>query len=132
MGSLRAVCAAAEAEGVVLAIEGHVLSLLDTPERIAELIQAVDSDALRFNMDPVNFIGTLHDAYDTTRVVNHLFDVLGPYTVCGHAKDFHVEDRLVLHIEETVIGEGLLDQATYLRRFEGVLSPGVRADRAPA
>jgi sugar phosphate isomerase/epimerase len=118
VSSLRQVCAAAEAEGVMLAVEGHVLSMLDTPERIKELIEAVGSDTLRFNADPVNFVGSLRDAYDTTPLVNHLFDVLGPYTICGHAKDFYVQDRLVLHLEETVIGEGLLDQATYLRRFE--------------
>jgi hypothetical protein len=69
-------------------------------------------------MDPVNFVGGIEDAYDTTALLNELFDTLGPYTVCGHAKDFRIEDRLVLHLEETVIGEGLLDQATFLSRFE--------------
>ena len=116
--SLKQVCAAAESEGVMLAVEGHVLSMLDTPERIVELIDAVGSDTLRFNMDPVNFVGSLREAYDTTTLVNHLFDVLGKYTICGHAKDFFIENKLVLHIEETVIGEGILDQKTFLLRFE--------------
>lgn len=116
--SLRQVCSAAEAEGVTLAVEGHVLSLLDSAERIIELIEAVGSDRLRFNADPVNFVGSLREAYDTTSLIDHIFDVLGRHTVCGHAKDLRVEDRLVLHIEETVIGEGILDHAAYLRRFE--------------
>lgn len=116
--SMKQVCAAAEDEGILLAVEGHTLSILNTPRRVKQLIEAVGSEALRFNMDPVNFIGSLQEAYDSTSVVNNLFDVLGPYTICGHAKDFCVEDRLVLHIEETVIGQGLLDHATVLRRFE--------------
>ena len=116
--SLRQVCSASESEGVILAVEGHVLSILDTPERIRELIEDVGSDTLRFNMDPVNFVGSLRQAYDTTSLLDNLFDVLGRYTVCGHAKDFRVEDRLVLHVEEAVIGEGLLDHAAYLERFE--------------
>ena len=116
--SVKKVCAAAENEGVMLAVEGHVLSILDTPERIKDLIDAVGSPALGFNADPVNFVGSLADAYDTTAMVNRLFDALGEYTICGHAKDFVVQDRLVLHIEEAVIGEGLLDQAAYLRQFE--------------
>ena len=116
--SLKQVCGAAEEHGVALAIEGHVLSVLDTPERVKDLIDAVGSSTLRFNMDPVNFIGGVRDAFDTKSVMNHLFDVLGPYTICGHAKDFVLQERLVLHIEEAVIGEGLLDQATFLRRFE--------------
>ena len=98
--SVKQVCAAAVSEGVVLAVEGHVLSILNTPERVKDLIDAVGSDSLRFNQDPVNFIGSVQDAYDTTSVIERLFEVLGPYTVCGHAKDFMVQDRLVLHIEE--------------------------------
>ena len=116
--SLKQVCAAAEEFGVLLAIEGHVLSILDTPARVGELIDAVGSDTLRFNMDPVNFVGGVRDAYDTTSMLDRLFDALGRYTICGHAKDFVLQDRLVIHIEEAVIGEGLLDQATFLRRFE--------------
>jgi sugar phosphate isomerase/epimerase len=116
--SLKQLCSAAEAEGIALAIEGHVLSPLYNAQRVKDVIDAVGSDALRFNMDPVNFVGGIEDAYDTTALLNELFDTLGPYTVCGHAKDFRIEDRLVLHLEETVIGEGLLDQATFLRRFE--------------
>ena len=131
--SLKQVCSAAESEGVVLAVEGHVLSILNTPERIKELIEAVGSPTLRFNQDPVNFIGNLKDAFDTTSVIKHLFDVLGPYTVCGHAKDFVIQDKLVLHIEEGVIGEGLLDQATYLRLFEKYCPGGyVQIEHLPA
>ena len=122
--SVRRVCDAAEQEGVLLAVEGHALSILDTPERIRDLIEAVGSETLRFNADPVNFVGSLADAYDTTAMIDRLFDVLGEYTICGHAKDFVVQDRLVLHIEEASIGEGLLDQAAYLRRFEEACPDG--------
>ncbi|HBD83924.1 MAG TPA: hypothetical protein DC056_07955 [Dehalococcoidia bacterium] len=29
-----------------------------------------------------------------------------------------LQDRLVLHVEETVIGQGIVDNARYLQRFE--------------
>lgn len=116
--SLREVAAAAEQEGVVIAVEGHVVSTLNTPEITRDVIEAVGSPALRFNIDPVNYCGTLPQAYDSTAFLNHLFDVLGPYTVCAHAKDIRVEDRHVLHLSETLLGTGLLDQETFLRRFE--------------
>ena len=116
--SLKQVCAAAEEYGVMLAVEGHTLSILDTPERIHNLIETVGSPTLRFNADPVNFVSSLREAYDTTTMIDRMFDVLGPYTICGHDKDFYVQDRLVLHLEEAAVGEGLLDQATFLRRFE--------------
>jgi sugar phosphate isomerase/epimerase len=118
VASLRAVAPAAEAAGVVLAIEGHVVSPLNTAESVRDVIEAVGSPALRFNMDPVNFIGTLHDAYYSGPFVEHLFDVLGTHTVCAHIKDLVVEDRLVLHLTEAVPGAGLLDQAWFLRLYE--------------
>ena len=116
--SLIQVCASAEEYGVMLAVEGHTLSILDTPEGIRDVIETVGSPTLRFNADPVNFVSRVREAYDTTATIDRMFDVLGPYTICGHAKDFYVQDRLVLHLEEAAIGEGLLDQSTFLRRFE--------------
>jgi sugar phosphate isomerase/epimerase len=118
ISSLREIAAYAEAEGVVLALEGHVVSPLDSAERVRQILEAVDSPGLRFNADPVNFIGTLADAYDTGRALHHLFDELGPWVVAAHAKDIYVEDRHVLHLSECIPGEGLLDQQTFLRRFE--------------
>ncbi|MCH8186592.1 MAG: hypothetical protein IH862_10870 [Chloroflexi bacterium] len=58
---------------------------------------------------------------------------LGPTTVCGQAKDFRLEDRLVLHVEESVIGEGILDPATYPRRFGESCADGyVQSEHLPA
>ncbi len=116
--SLRQAARAAHDEGMLLALEGHVLSPLDSPRRMLEVIQGVASPALRFNTDPVNFIGTVRDAYNPGRVVDELFELLGPYTVAAHLKDLAVQDRLVLHIDEVVLGEGTLDYG----RFVGQLN----------
>ncbi len=116
--SLRQAARAAQDEGMLLALEGHVLSPLDSARRMLEVIQAVASPALRFNTDPVNFIGTVRDAYNPGRVVDELFELLGPYTVAAHLKDLAVQDRLVLHIDEVVLGEGTLDYG----RFVGQLN----------
>jgi sugar phosphate isomerase/epimerase len=115
--SLRHACAAAEDEGVTLAIEGHVLSPLDSAQRVVELLDAVGSPVLKFNVDPVNFIGTVRDVHDTRRVLNELFDLLGAATVAAHAKDCRLGDALVVHIEEVVPGDGTLDMGLFLRRF---------------
>ena len=69
-------------------------------------------------MDPVNFVGSVPEAFSTTELIDYLFDVLGCYTICGHAKDLFLQDRLVLHVEETVIGQGIVDNARYLQRSE--------------
>ena len=91
--SLREVAPAAEDEGVYLAVEGHVLSPLETPERVHEVIEAVGSPAVRFNADPVNFVGRLEDAYASAGLLNRMFDLLGKHVVCAHVKDLRVEER---------------------------------------
>jgi sugar phosphate isomerase/epimerase len=122
--SLREVCRVAEDLGARLALEGHVVSPLATPEQMQSLIARVDSPALGFNADPVNFIGTLDDLYHSTAFLDRFFDVLAPVTVAAHAKDVTVADRLVLHIDETVPGRGRLDQEHFLRRFEAACPEG--------
>ena len=44
--------------------------------------------------------------------------LLGEYTVAAHLKDMTVQDRLVLHIEEVVIGEGSMDYGRLLPQLE--------------
>jgi sugar phosphate isomerase/epimerase len=118
--SLRLAAQTAQAEAMVLGLEGHVLSLLDTPQRMRAVIEAVDSPALKFNTDPVNFIGTVKDAYDPSRVLNELAALLGNITVAAHLKDMAVRDELVLHIDEVVIGEGTMDYGLLLRQMEQI------------
>jgi sugar phosphate isomerase/epimerase len=120
VASLRQAAATAQREGMVLAIEGHVLSLLDTPQRMRALIEAVGSPALRFNTDPVNFIGTVHDVYDNGPLLDALVSELGPVTAAAHFKDLALHDALVLHIDEVVIGEGHLDYGRLLPQLEAL------------
>ena len=122
--SLRQVCAVAEHEGVLLAIEGHVLSPLDTPYKVRELLDVVGSPALKFNTDPVNFIRSLPDVYDTRPILNELYHLLGKETLVAHAKDVSVGDPLVLHIDEVLLGTGCLDYKLFLRQFQACASAG--------
>lgn len=122
--SLRRVCAAAQAEGVTVAVEGHVLSALDTPRRVRDLLDAVGSPALKFNYDPVNFIGTVRQVHDSASVINELCDLLGRDMVAAHAKDCRLADQLVVHIEEVVPGTGVLDYGLFMRRFQDVCPDG--------
>ncbi|HTE18915.1 MAG TPA: sugar phosphate isomerase/epimerase family protein [Armatimonadota bacterium] len=123
--SLRALVPHAEEAGIPLAIEGHVVSPLHTPAVVREVLDAVGSPMLRFNADPVNFIGTLDQAYDSGALLDELFDLLGDVIVMAHAKDVTVGERLVVHIEECLPGQGFLDQETFLRRFEACCPRGV-------
>jgi sugar phosphate isomerase/epimerase len=135
--SLKALVPFAEETGVPLALEGHVVSPLDTPAVVREVLERAGSPLLCFNADPVNMVRTLDQAYDSTPLLNELFDLLGDRIVAAHAKDVTVADRLVVHIDECVPGQGYLDHETFLRRFAACCPDGVvliehlPADRLP-
>jgi sugar phosphate isomerase/epimerase len=126
VASLKAAARSAEQEGVLLALEGHVLSPLDSAQRMRDALDAVGSPALMVNMDPVNFIGSVRDVHDTRRVLTELFDLLGEAIIAAHLKDCALEDRLVLHIAEVLPGLGTLDYGLLLTRMQA-LKPDVYA-----
>src|SRR5205823_5964843 len=115
--SMKQICATAEIEGVLVGIEGHVVSTLDTPQRVRNLLDAVGSRALKFNMDPVNFVGTVHDVHDTSRLLNELYDVLGNDMVAAHAKDCAIQDAHVVHIVEVIPCTGTMNYEIFMRRW---------------
>ena len=122
--SARKICRAAEDEGVMVAVEGGAVSPLHSPRRVRDFIDAVGSDALGFNQDPVNFVGSLEDAYDTPRLLGEFFDLVGDHTLGAHAKDFTVVDQLMVRFEEAEIGSGMLDHVTFLQGMERVCPTG--------
>jgi sugar phosphate isomerase/epimerase len=118
--SLRQVAATAQTEDLVLALEGHVLSPLDTPERMRAVLDAVGSPALKFNLDVVNFIGSVAAVHDPRPTIERLFALLGPDIAAVHIKDCALEEDLVLHIQEVMLGAGTIDQGLILQRLQAV------------
>ena len=122
--SLSEVAGACEQYGVPIALECHVTSTLDSATRVRRVLDRVDSPWIKVSLDPVNFIGDFPTLWDTTPLLHELFDTLGSAMVAAHIKDVYAEDRLVVHISETVPGDGVLDFDTFLRRFEDLLPGG--------
>jgi sugar phosphate isomerase/epimerase len=115
---------ACEQHGIALALECHVTTTLDTPENVRAIIEETGSPWIRVTMDIVNFVSSIHDAYNTTPLINRSFDVLGPYMLAAHVKDVDVLDGHVVHIGEKLPGEGVFDFDTFFRRFEALLPDG--------
>ena len=87
-----------------LVVESGVVCPLYTPQRVRDFFDAVDMPALGYNMDPVNLVGSLDIAYDTTSLINECIDLMSPEIVGCDAKDFTIIDALLPHFEEEVIG----------------------------
>ncbi|MBK8023670.1 MAG: sugar phosphate isomerase/epimerase [Chloroflexi bacterium] len=115
--SLIEILQVAEDLGVDIVLETHVTTTLNTPETIKRVIERTGSKHLKINLDPCNFVGDLPTAFNLEPMLNHLFDVLAPYIATVHLKDFMLEDRLVVHIAETIIGTGMMDFDTILTRL---------------
>ncbi len=113
-----------EQEGVFIAVEGHVLSCLDTPQRVRELVDAVGSPALKFNYDPVNFTGTVKQVHDTRIILKQLKEWMGPFTIVAHAKDCALGDALVVHIHEVVPGTGTMNYEMFMKDFQELAPDG--------
>jgi sugar phosphate isomerase/epimerase len=116
--TLRPIAARAEADGVLLVMETHAISILDSPEISAEVVEAVGSERLRVVMDPVNHFQSLRQVYHSAARLNQIFDVMGPIAPLMHIKDIAARNGLVLHLDEEAPGEGELDIGLMLRRFQ--------------
>jgi sugar phosphate isomerase/epimerase len=110
ISSLRRVAPWAEDAGVMLALECHVTTALDTPEHIREVVQAVDSPWVRANFDPVNLLGDFSKVWHNADAMRHMWQTLGLcYAKSAHIKDVRADPELVVHISEAPPGQGRLD-----------------------
>jgi sugar phosphate isomerase/epimerase len=120
---LREIARRGEDAGIPFVLEPHVCTTLESPEIVREVVDAVGSPFVRVNVDPANLVGDLRTLWDSTAFVERCVDTLADVAVSGHVKDVYAEDALVLHLSETVIGDGCLDLGAYVRRF-GERLPG--------
>ncbi|MBZ0295248.1 MAG: sugar phosphate isomerase/epimerase [Anaerolineae bacterium] len=122
--SLAEIATACETYKVPMAMESHVTSTLDTPENIRTIFENTGSSWLKISIDPVNFAADIPTTYNTTAMINELFDVLGPYILAAHLKDVDVADGHVVHINEVIPGQGKFDFDTFFHRFQELLPDG--------
>ena len=103
---------AAEELGMVVALENH--SNLPAAE-LRDLIRSLDSSTLRVHLDLTNYVSVFEDPVRTV-------ELLAPYAVSGHVKDFAVESipnpdaqhRMGFRVLWRYPGEGLADFAAML------------------
>tara|TARA_B100001971_G_C17847097_1_gene361535 strand:+ start:175 stop:600 length:426 start_codon:yes stop_codon:yes gene_type:complete len=100
----------------MIAVEGGVVCPVSSPQKVKDLIDDVGSKKLGLNMDPVNFVGDLDTAYDTSALINQFYELVPDRVLGAHAKDFTVIETLLPHFEESIIDEpeSLLDNEALL------------------
>ena len=118
--STKEICKVAESEGMYLLLEGGYVSPMYSAKRVKEFFEAVDSKNLKFNQDPVNFLSSLKEAYNTKEFLEEFFTLLGKYTISADLKDFTIIDSLMFQLEEEYIGHGMMDQVYFLTRMQEI------------
>lgn len=117
VAALKEAVKAAEAEGIVLALECHAFTALYSPKVAKRTIDEVGSKQLKIHLDVVNWI-TWQTIYRTGEAIRHMFELLAPgYILGAHSKGIEIENRLAIHMNETPAGAAtdVLDHVAYLK-----------------
>lgn len=122
--TLRSIKTRLEDLGVIAVMETHCISILNTPETCRRLVEEVSSPNLLLVMDAINHFESLRQVYNSTEHFAHIFDHMGKLGPVCHIKDIAVDNGLVVHLSETIPGEGELDLHTMLQRFHGAFPNG--------
>ena len=120
VNSTKEICKVAESEGMYLILEGGYVSPVYSAKKVKDFFDAVGSKSLKFNQDPVNFLSSLKEAYNTRDFLEEFFTLLGEYTISADLKDFKVIDSLLFQLEEEYLGYGIMDQVYFLKRMEDI------------
>lgn len=127
MGRLVESCAEAaewaRAAGTTFCVETWVITTLNTPQRVGELVRKVGTNGFGILLDPVNLM-CLDTYFDNARLIDECFDTFGDAITLVHAKDTKLlPSPFTYHMSEAPPGEGILDYATLLRRIDALPDP---------
>ncbi len=98
----------AQARSVTIAMEPHVGAVIDTPEKVLQLLELVDSPYLKVNFDISHF-----DIVGLT--IQDTVAALAPHTAHTHVKD---QRGRVPNYEFLIPGEGDFDYLNYLKAMQ--------------
>jgi sugar phosphate isomerase/epimerase len=122
--SLKLIAPWAEEANVIVSLEGFLLTTLDTPRHIWEILEQVGSPWVKETFDPVNMIGDLQSAYASGRAMRRMWKVIGKhYAPCAHLKDVVIDAAAPLHLSEAPPGAGLIDYQAFFEVCKAI-GPG--------
>lgn len=100
--------------GVNIGIEGVHCFVINTPEKMARLINDLNADNVKVIFDPVNYIN-IDNYMHQDEMINTMFDLLSEKIEVVHVKDFIIKDGNLCMIDP---GEGLLNYELIFKRMK--------------
>jgi len=90
-------------------------NIIDSPEGLRRLIDAVDRKQFGVHMDLVNLVNCPRAYYDNGNIMRRCIKLFGDRIVSAHAKDIKMETPAIsVILREVLPGEGNLDYRAYL------------------
>jgi len=108
--TLRELLSVAEQHGTILALEGHVNHVINTPERLTRLLEQFPTPHLQVVLDPYNYLGKDQLAQKEMVVMTFLKQFKDRFVV-AHLKDVSQEGA---ESDTPAFGEGVFPQSIYL------------------
>ncbi|MGL4594838.1 MAG: sugar phosphate isomerase/epimerase family protein [Thermoguttaceae bacterium] len=113
----RSIIDAVKPKRAKFALEMMGWALPNSADSYLNLIKAIDRPAFGVHIDVCNLINSPEKFWNTSLLINEVFDKLGPYILSAHAKDLKWIPEMSIHFKECVIGDGKIDFVTYLQRL---------------
>ncbi len=112
--NLKELVKEAEKYDVCIGIEGVHCFVINSPQKMARLLEDLNSKNAKAIFDPVNLINA--ENYERQdEIINDMFDLVGEKIAVIHAKDFVVKDgKLSLALP----GEGMLNYSLLFKRMK--------------
>ncbi|MBT5413735.1 MAG: sugar phosphate isomerase/epimerase [Rhodospirillaceae bacterium] len=118
--SMREICPFYEDADVKLGLEFGSASVVISPQQALWVLNAVQSPILGVYADPVNQAHSYDSLFNSGEIINQLFDYLGPYILCYHARDAWVIPGYEMHIRAGAAGKGVMDFRTFFKRAKAL------------
>ena len=118
VATVREIIDAVKPKRAKFSLEMQQYGLPDSVDGYVDLIRAIDRPEFGAHLDPVNFIFTPRQYFNSGDLIRECFAKLGPWLVSSHAKDIILHHQAALHYDEIMIGEGQLDYRTYLKELD--------------
>jgi sugar phosphate isomerase/epimerase len=112
----RAVIDAVKPQKTTFSYEMFPFNILDNPESIRRLIDAVDRPQFAVHMDLVNLVHNPRTYYRNGQIIRRCVEIFGHKIVSAHAKDIKMAmPAISVILNEVPPGTGNLDYKSYLR-----------------
>lgn len=104
----------AEKHDAKIALEGAWAHVAGTPERVLEVVNKINSPALKVTVDLYNFLN-IENYEDRMNILDKSIELLNEHIVIFHLKDFIVQDDKLVQVG---LGQGLMDYPAIIQKIK--------------